>query len=159
MSNIVIEKVQGSSERAASLVEQVDALLDALLAKAQRLWGDSDKGRIFDRWLQEERQRFWEQQCELIESDQCFRIRMAVPGPSVWDQLRVIVSEDEIEIRDGGTAQDCKMEGQNPGQLIRRMILSAPVDPRSVSAILHQGELHLAGATMQSRKKKRQQLG
>lgn len=159
MSNIVIEKVQGTSERAASLVEQVDALLDALLAKAQRLWGDSDKGRIFDRWLQEERQRFWEQQCELIESDQCFRIRMAVPGPSVWDQLRVIVSEDEIEIRDGGTAQDCKMEGQNPGQLIRRMILSAPVDPRSVSAILHQGELHLAGATMQSRKKKRQQLG
>lgn len=158
MSNIVIEKVQGSSERAASLVEQVDALLDALRANAQRLWGDSDKGRKFDRWLQEERQRFWEQQYELIERDQCFRIRMAVPGPSVWDQLRVVVSEDGIEIRDGGTPENHTMEGQNPGLLIRRMILSAPVDPRSVSAILHQGELHLAGATMQSRKRKRQQL-
>ena len=158
MSNILIEKVQGTSERAASLVEQVDGLLDALRTKAQILWGDSDKGRIFDRWLQEERQKFWEQQCELIEGDQCFRIRMAVPGPSVWDHLRVIVSEDGIEIRDGGTPENHTMEGQNPGLLIRRMILSAPVDPRSVSAILHQGELHLAGATMQSRKRKRQQL-
>jgi hypothetical protein len=38
-------------------------------------------------------------------------------------------------------------EGQSLGLLIRRMILSAPADPRSVSAMLHQGELHLAGAT------------
>lgn len=155
MSNIVIEKVQGNSERAASLVEQVDALLDALRADAQKLWGDSEKGRIFDRRLQEERQKFWEQQCELIEGDQCFRIRMAVPGPSVRDQLRVVVADDGIEIRDGGTPEDHTMEGQNAGLLLRRMILSAPVDPRSVSAILHQGELHLAGATMQSRKRKR----
>jgi HSP20 family molecular chaperone IbpA len=158
MSDIVIEKVQGSSERAASLVEQVDALLDALCANAHKLWGDSEKSRIFDRWLQEERQKFWEQQCELIEGGQCFRIRMAVPAPSVWDQLRVVVSEDGIEIRDGGTPENHTMEGQDPGLLIRRMTLSAPVDPSSVSAILHQGQLHLAGATMQSRKKKRQQL-
>ncbi len=154
MSNIVIEKIQGSSDRAASLVEQVDALLDALRANAQKLLGDSEKGRIFDRRLQEERKKFWEQQYELIEGGQCFRIRMAVPGPSVWDQLRVVVSDDGIEIRDGGTAENHTMDGQNPGLLIRRMTLSAPVDPRSVSAILHQGELHLAGATMQSRKKK-----
>jgi len=154
MSNILIEKVQGSGERTASLVEQVDALLDAFRAKAQRLWGDSDKGRMFDRWLQGERQKFWEQQCELIEGNHCFRIRMAVPGPSVRDQLKVIVSEDGIEIRDGGTPENDTMEDQNPGLLIRRMILSAPVDPRSVSAILHQGELHLAGATMQSRTRK-----
>ncbi len=154
MSNIVIEKIQGGSERAASLVEQVDALLDAVRSNAQKLWGDSEKGRIFDRKLQEERQKFWEQQCELIEGGQDFRIRVAVPGPSMWDQLRVVVSEDGIEIRDGGTPENHTMEGEDQGLLIRRMTLSAPVDPRSVSAILHQGELHLAGATIQSRKKK-----
>jgi len=157
MSDIVIEKVQRSSERPASLVEQVDMLLDALRANARKLWGNSDEGRVFDRWLQAERRRFWEEQCELIEGQQCFRIRMAVPGPDV-DRLRVVVSMDGIEIRAGGKAEQCDLDGQNPGHLIRRMILSAPVDPGSVSAILDRGELHLAGATSQARKRKRKQL-
>ena len=156
MSDIVIEKIERSSEGAASLVEQVDALLDALRANARKLWGDSDKGRVFDRWLEVERQKFWEQQCELIEGHQCFRIRMAVPGPNVG--LRVLVLKDGIEIHAGGTPEDYDLDGQNPGYLIRRIILSAPVDPRSVSATLDRGELHLAGATIQARKRKRQQL-
>jgi HSP20 family molecular chaperone IbpA len=158
MSDIVIEKVQRSSERPPSLVEQVDILLDALRATARKLWGDSDERRVFDRWLQAERQKFWEEQCELIEGHECFRIRMAVPGPDV-DQLRVVVSMDSIEIRTGGTSQEFDLDGQNPGHLIRRMILSAPVNPGSVSAILDQRELRLAGATSQAPRRKRQQTG
>ena len=157
MSDIVIEKVQRIGERGVSLVEQVNVFLDALRDTARKLWGDSDQGRVFDRWLQAERERFWEQQCELIEGHQCFRIRMAVPGPAV-DQLRVVVSTDGIEIRAGGTAGAHDTEGQNPGQLIRRMILSAPVDPSSVTAMLDRGELHLAGATGQARGRKRKLL-
>lgn len=154
MSDIVIERVQRIGERGVSLVEQVDVFLDALRDTVRKLWGDSDQGRIFDRWLQTERQRFWEQQCELIEDRQSFRIRMAVPGPNV-DQLRVVVSTDGIEIRTGGTAGAHDLEGQNPGQLIRRMILSSPVDPSSVSAMFDRGELHLAGATSQARRKRK----
>ncbi len=154
MSDIVIEKVQRIGERGVSLVEQVDVLLDSLRENARKLWGDSDERRVFDRWLQAERQRFWEQQCELIEGHQRFRIRMAVPGPDV-DQLRVVVSTDGIEIRAGGTAGAHDLEGQNPGQLIRRMILSGPVDPSSVSAMFDRGELHLAGATSQARRKRK----
>jgi HSP20 family molecular chaperone IbpA len=154
MPDIVIEKVPRNSEDAASLVEQVDSFLDALRANVRKLWGDSDEGRIFDRWFQVERQRFWEEQCELIEGDQCFRIRMALPGPNV-DQIRVVVSTDGIEIRRG--TEDYALDGQKPGHLIRRMVLSAPVDARSVSAILNRGELHLAGATIQTRRRKRRQ--
>ena len=154
MPDIVIERVQRNSEDAASLVEQVDSFLDALRTNVRKLWGDSDQGRIFDRWFQVERQRFWEEQCELIEGNQCFRIRMAIPGPNV-DQIRVFVSTDGIEIR-GGT-DDYALDRQEPGHLIRRMVLSAPVDARSVSAILNRGELHLAGATIQTRRRKRRQ--
>jgi HSP20 family molecular chaperone IbpA len=154
MSDIVIERVQRIGERGVSLVEQVDVLLDSLRENARKLWGDSDERRVFDRWLQAERQRFWEEQYELIEGHECFRIRMAVPGPDA-DQLRVVVSQDGIEIRAGGTADELDLDGQNPGHLIRRMMLSAPVDPSSVTAMLDRGELHLAGATSQVRRKKR----
>ena len=94
-----------------------------------------------NRWLQAERQEFWEEQCELIEGHQSFRIRMAVPGSDA-DQLRVVVSMDGIEIRD-------------LGHLIRRMKLSAPVDASSITAMLDRGELHLSGATSQAQRKKR----
>jgi hypothetical protein len=62
---------------------------------------------------------------------------------------------DGIEIRAGGTADELDLDGQKPGHLIRRMILSAPVDPSSVTAMLDRGELHLAGATSQARRRKR----
>jgi HSP20 family molecular chaperone IbpA len=153
MSNIVIENIQRRDGEAISLVEEIDSLLEQIQRYARRLTGTREACRLFEQWLQIERDKFWTRQVNLTEGEQCFRIRMAVPSPDA-EQLRVTVSPAGIEVHRSAERGD-DGEGANPGELVRQVTLSAPVDARSVTATFDRGELRLAGATLRSRPKKR----
>jgi HSP20 family molecular chaperone IbpA len=70
---------------------------------------------------------------ELIDDDDTFRIRMAVPG-FFKGGLRVMVNESAIDVLSEETV------------LIRRISFPEQLDLRSVSATLHDGYLHITGA-------------
>lgn len=148
MSRIIIENIPPSDGEPVSLVEQVEALLEEIRRKAQKLMGNGEASG-FDRWLRSERDQFWARQVQLVEHEQSFQIRMAVPSPGPM-QLSVIVSPTGIEVRK--SAGLCDGNGEGPGsadaagELIRQIPLSGPVDARSVTATLGRGELRLAGA-------------
>jgi HSP20 family molecular chaperone IbpA len=148
VSRIIIENIPPSDGESVSLVEQVEALLEEIRRKAQKLMGNGEAS-AFDRWLRNERDRFWAQQVELIEHEQSFHIRMAVPSPGPM-QINVIVSPAGIEVRKSSALSDGN--GEDPGsveaagELIRQIPLSGPVDADSVTATLGRGELRLAGA-------------
>jgi HSP20 family molecular chaperone IbpA len=148
VSRIVIENISPSDGESVSLVEQVEALLEEIRRKAQKLMGNGEAS-AFDRWLRNERDRFWAQQVELVEHEQSFQIRMAVPSPGPM-QLNVIVSPTGIEVRRSAGLGDGNGEGpgsgDKAGELIRQVPLSGSVDAGSVTATLGRGELRLSGA-------------
>jgi HSP20 family molecular chaperone IbpA len=149
MSHIVIENIQRPDGEPVSLVEEIDSLLEQIQVQARRLTGTREACRLFEQWLQAERDRFWTRQVNLTEGEQCFRIRMAVPTPDA-EQLRVTVSPAGIEVHRSGEGG----EGAKPGELVRQVALSAPVDARSVTATFDRGELRLTGATLRRRSRK-----
>jgi HSP20 family molecular chaperone IbpA len=148
VSRIIIENIPPSDGESVSLVEQVEALLEEIRRKAQKLIGNGEAA-AFDRWLRNERNRFWARQMELVEHEQSFQMRMAVPSPEPM-HLSVIVSPTGIEVRKSAGLGDGNGEGSGSGdaagELIRQIPLSGPVDARSVTATLGRGELRLAGA-------------
>jgi HSP20 family molecular chaperone IbpA len=148
VSRIIIEDISPADGEPVSLVEQVEALLEEIRRKAQKLMGNGEAS-AFERWLRSERDRFWARQVELIEHELSFQIRMAVPTPGPM-QLNVIVSPIGIEVRRSAGLADGNGEGSGSGdaagELIRQIPLSRPVDACSVTATLGRGELRLAGA-------------
>ena len=148
MSRIIIENISPSDGDSISLVEQVEAFLEEIRGKAQKLMGNGEAS-AFDRWLRNERDRFWAQQVELIEHEQSFHIWMAVPSPGRM-QINVSVSPTGIEVRKSAALGDGNGEGlgsvEAAGELIRQIPLSGAVDADSVTATLGRGELRLAGA-------------
>lgn len=148
VSRIIIENISPSDGDSISLVEQVEALIEEIQRKAQKLMGNGEAS-AFDRWLRNERDRFWAQQVELIEHEQSFHIWMAVPSPGGM-QINVSVSPTGIEVRKSAALGDGNVEGlgsvEAAGELIRQIPLSGAVDAYSVTATFGRGELRLAGA-------------
>jgi HSP20 family molecular chaperone IbpA len=148
VSGIIIENISPSEGEPVSLVEQVETFLEEIRRKAQKLIGNGGASG-FDRWLRNERDRFWARQVQLVEHEHSFQIRMAVPSPEPM-QLSVMVSPTGIEVRTrAGPGDGCGEgpgSGDAAGELIRQIPLSGPVDASSVTATISRGELRLAGA-------------
>jgi len=150
MSEVQVNKIQPEAESVLLLTRQVDALYDEIRRRAFQLFESrgNTHGRDADDWLDAERSLVFAPPAELIEEDDQFGIRMAVPGlePS---QIRVSVLPDAI-IVDGDSATISEQrEGKvyfsefTDRKLVRRLNLPQEVRPHTARATLKNGLLQI----------------
>ena len=133
MRDIVVEKVIHADSDRPSLVDQIDSVLKEISFQLSKLADEEKEPGGVDAWVEGLRKQFWNRQVEVIDDQQRFRIRMAVPGFADGG-MRLAISENGIEVSGGG------------GVLLRRIPLPERIDPRTVSAIFDKGYIQVAGA-------------
>jgi HSP20 family molecular chaperone IbpA len=150
MAEVQIQKIQPEAERVLRLSQQVDALYDEVGRRAFRLFQSRGDRHGHDRedWLAAERSLIFSPPAELVEEDEQFEIRMAVPGFEPH-QVRVSVLPDEIIVDGDSAATSEQREHQvhfsefNDRKLLRRVALPQGVRPYTAKASLKNGILRI----------------
>ncbi len=148
MSDVQVYKMQPEGESVLSRTQQVDALYDEIRRRAFRLFESRGGTHGNDRedWLEAERSLIFAPLAELVEEDDQFGIRMAVPGFEPG-QVRVSVLPRTI-IVDGDPAQASETEAHRVlfsefsyRKLLRRFDLPQEVRTYTAKATIKDGIL------------------
>jgi len=150
MSDVQINKIQPEGESVLLLTQQVDALYEEIRRRAFRLFESHGGSHGYDRedWLQAERSLIFAPPAELIEEEDQFSIRMAVPGYDAG-HVRVSVLPRAI-IVDGDMAQTSEQSSAtvifsefSDRRLLRRFDLPHEVRAYTAKAALKDGILRI----------------
>jgi HSP20 family protein len=149
MSEVRVNKIQPEEESLLLLARQVDAPYDEIRRRAFLLFESrgSTHGHDKEDWMEAERQLNSAPATELIEEDNQFAIKMALPGYEP-NQLRVnvlpnavIVEGDAVTVQDQyGTVCFSKLSER---KLLRRVDLPQGVRPDIAKAELKDGILRI----------------
>jgi len=151
MSDVQVNKIQPEGENLLLLTHQVDALYDEIRRRAFRLFESRGGLHGHDRedWLAAEGSLIFAPPAELVEEDDQFSIRMAVPGYEAG-QVRVSVLPDTI-IVDGESSSVSQQEDRkvlfsefSDRRLLRRVDLPQEVRGYTAKATLKDGILRVA---------------
>jgi HSP20 family molecular chaperone IbpA len=150
MADVQINKLQPEGESVLLLTQQVDALYDEISRRAFRLFESRGGAHGHDRedWLDAERSLVFAPPAELIEEDDQFEIRMAVPGFEP-NQIRLsvlpmaIIVDGDLGTTLGVREQRVCFSEFNDRKLLRRVNLPQAVRPYTAKATIKSGILQI----------------
>jgi HSP20 family protein len=143
LSDVQVYKMQPEGESVLLRTQQVDALYDEIRRRAFRLFESrgSRHGNDWEDWLEAERSLIFAPPAELVEEDNQFGIRMAVPGLEAR-HIRVNVLPRTL-IVDGDSTEPAEQRDQkvwfsefSNRKLFRRVDLPEEVRAFTVQATL-----------------------
>jgi len=158
MSEVQVHKIQAEGERVLLLARQADALYEEIGLRAFLRFEARGGLHGYDRedWLEAERSLIFAPPAELVETDDEFTIRIAVPG---FDASRIHVNVlPRTVIVDGDPATIDHANGTvllsecNDRKLLRRVDLSSEVRTHTARAILQDAvlEIHVRKAAVEN---------
>jgi HSP20 family protein len=150
--NILVRKVAGDLD-AMPLFEELQEDLRKIRQNAFRLFqerGAAD-GWDLDDWLRAEREVVWIPAAEMLEKDDQFILRVAVPGLDS-KQIELTVTPGAISVRAAAWHHHDEKQGRIllcdfcDAKLCRRIDLPAKIDLEKVTAKLDKGILEVVAA-------------
>jgi len=150
MSDVQVNKIQAEGESVLVLAQQVDALYEEIRWRAFKLFESRGGVHGHDRedWTEAQRSLIFVPPAELVEEEEQFNIRIAVPGFEAG-QIRVSVLPRAI-IVDGESAKTAEQTDQriwfcefSDRRLFRRVDLPREVKGYTAKATLTDGVLRI----------------
>jgi HSP20 family protein len=150
MSNVAVEKCPDSGALPETLWQRMNAITDEIRQRAFGLFERRGRssGMDLDDWLQAENEVVWSPPSELVENENEFRARLALPGFDAKD-LKVTVTPNALIVRaesshthEGKEADVCFCEFSGK-ELFRRLDLPSEIDVNKVTASLDKGILEV----------------
>jgi len=149
MSEVQVHKIQTDGERVLALAREADLIYEEIGLRAFLRFESRGGLHGYDRedWLEAERSLVFAPPAELLESDDGFTIRIAVPGFDA-SQIHVNVLPSTV-IVDGDSATTNQANGtvllseSNDRKLLRRVDLPAEVRTYTATAALQDGVLDI----------------
>ena len=150
MSRVTIQRLSdfGSS---SPLIEEWNHLMDEIREKAfllfERRGGGS--GRELDDWLAAEREILWPAPAELVETDNDYQLRVAVPGFDAGEiqvtamPNAIVVEAESKPVQQQGSVHLAEFGGK---KLYRRLEFASAIDPDKITAKVRKGVLELVAA-------------
>jgi HSP20 family molecular chaperone IbpA len=150
MSRVTIQRLSdfGSS---SPLIEEWNHLMDEIREKAFLLFErrGGGFGRELDDWLAAEREILWPAPAELVETDNDYQLRVAVPGFDAGEiQVTAMPNAIVVEAESKPTQQQGSVHLAEFGgkKLYRRLEFASVIDPDKITAKVGKGVLELVAA-------------
>jgi len=150
MSQITIHKYRDAATTPRGVLEQVQAITDAIKQRAFDLFQSRDgwNGSDLTDWLQAERETVWSPASELVENEKEFQARIALPGFDARDidvsaLPDALVVQAETTHNHEGKDGDVRFCEFSEKKLFRRIDLPQAVDVDKVTASVDRGVLQV----------------
>ncbi len=146
-----MERTDVRLNKADTILEELDALHQAISRRAYELFGGQANGSALIDWLTAEREVVWKPAVEVRQKDNELELLAAVPGVEAKD-LDVQVTPEDVLIKadihhlhkpEKGTVRLCEFQ---PGNLFRSVHLPDTIDPYTAQAVYRDGMLHVTAA-------------
>jgi HSP20 family molecular chaperone IbpA len=148
MSRITIQRLSDFGD-SSPLIERWNHLIDQIREKAfllfERRGGGS--GRELDDWLAAEREILWPAPDELVETDNDYQLRVAVPGFDIGEiQVTAMPNAIVVEAESKRMQQQRSVYEFGGKKLYRRLEFTSAIDPDKITAKVRKGVLELVAA-------------
>ncbi|MGA2882289.1 MAG: Hsp20/alpha crystallin family protein [Bryobacteraceae bacterium] len=150
MANVAVEKCPSSGALPETLWRRMNAITDEIRQRAFSLFEGRGRtiGMDLGDWLQAEREVAWSPASELVEKQDDFCVRLALPGFDARDldvtatPNALIVEAESAHTHEGKEGEVCLCEFSGK-KLFRRLDLPSEIDVNKVTASLDKGILEI----------------
>jgi HSP20 family protein len=150
MTQVVIRKLDPAEPDALSMLESMESLFDAIRQRAFGLFEErgSGAGGDLEDWLRAEREFVWVPRAELVDEQDQYRVRVAVPGLEAKDiqvtaMQHSIVVDADVSHNEEKDTEAVSFSELTEKKMFRRFDLPEPIDPDKVQAALDKGILEI----------------
>ncbi len=148
MTKLIVRKYEPEELGALTFLDEMDQLMELVRRRAFGLFEDRGcvPGSEMEDWLRAERELVWSPRSELINEEEQFRLRLAVPGLEERE-LQVTAMRDGIVVQSESTQEKSSKTAEfsefSNKKLFRRFELSEVINPDKVQATLDRGILEI----------------
>jgi HSP20 family protein len=150
MTKLVIRKLDPAEPDGLSMLGSMESLFDTIRQRAFGLFEErgGGAGGDLEDWLHAEREFVWVPRAELVDEQNHYRVRVAVPGLEAKDiqvtaMQHSIVVDAEVSHKEEKDTKTVRFSEFTEKKMFRRFDLPKPIDPDKVQAALDKGILDI----------------